>query len=122
MKAIIIILLVLINTACASKDPFEMAKTGPTMKQSYENHLLGDVVLATEVTGNSLISRSLENYINYNSIDEYAYKRLQNPELEMFIYPHRSTRHGVVVPGYTIKFPMYERVQYGLVGDVANAE
>lgn len=121
MKKITVLFLLLINTVgCASKTPFEMAKEGPTMKENYENHMVGegaDVSKSAEVNG---IGRTLENDINYKAVDEYAYRRLQNPELEMFIYPHRSTRLGVVVPGYSVRFPMYEKVQYGLVGDVAN--
>lgn len=121
MKKITVLFLVLINTiGCANKTPFEMAKEGPTMKENYENHMVGEgagVSKSAEVNG---IGRTLENDINYKAVGEYAYRRLQNPELEMFIYPHRSTRLGVVVPGYEVRFPMYEKVQYGLVGDVAN--
>ena len=121
MKKITILLLLLINTVgCASKTPFEMAKEGPTMKQNYENHMVGEGTDVSQGAGAVGISRPLENDINYKAVGEYAYRRLQNPELEMFIYPHRSTRLGVIVPGYTVRFPMYEKVQYGLVGDVAN--
>lgn len=123
MKKMIWLLLLLINVlGCGSKPPFEMAKEGPTMKQNYENHMLGegiDVEQGAEAIG---INRSLENDINYKAVGEYAYRRLQNPELEMFIYPHRSTRLGVVVPGYSVRFPMYEKVQYSLVGEVAHAD
>ena len=90
------------------------------MKQNYENHMVGEGADISQGAVTVGINRSLENDINYKAVGEYAYRRLQNPELEMFIYPHRSTRLGVIVPGYTVRFPMYEKVQYGLVGDVAN--
>lgn len=123
MKKITVLLLLLINTiGCASKTPFEMSKQGPTMKQNYENHMVGESADISQGAVAVGINRSLENDINYKAVGEYAYRRLQNPELEMFIYPHRSTRLGVIVPGYAVRFPMYEKVQYGLVGDVANVK
>lgn len=121
MKKITVLFLLLINTVgCASKTPFDLAQEGPTMKQNYENHMLGEGADISQGAVDNGIGRPLENDINYKAVGEYAYRRLQNPELEMFIYPHRSTRLGVVVPGYSVRFPMYEKVQYGLVGDVAN--
>lgn len=90
------------------------------MKQNYENHVVGDGEDISRGARSIGVYRPLENDINYKAIGEYAYRRLQNPELEMFIYPHRSTHHGVIVPGYKVRFPMYEKVQYGLVGDVIN--
>ena len=121
MKKITVLFLLLINTiGCASKTPFDLAQEGATMQENYEIHMLGEGAdIAQGATANG-IGRPLENDINYKAVGEYAYRRLQNPELEMFIYPHRSTRLGVVVPGYSVRFPMYEKVQYGLVGDVAN--
>lgn len=115
-----IFFLLLISLAgCASKTPFELSKEGPTMKENFENHLLGNTELGVErVTFN----RALDNDINYRQVEEQAYRRIPNPELEMFIYPHRATRHGVIVPGYSVRFPMYEKVQYGLVGDVLHAQ
>jgi len=115
MKQIVLPLLLLISIGgCASKTPFEMSKDGPTMKDNYESHISG---VDNKVAHS--IDRALENDINYQSVNERAYRRIKNPELEMFVYPHRVTKHGVIVPGYTIRFPMYEKVQYALVGDVA---
>ena len=121
MKKLITLALLISVIGCANKTPFDMAQEGPTMKDNYENHLLGKEH-TTKNARNVDIERSLENDINYKAVDEYAYRRLQNPELEMFVYPHRSTRLRVIVPGYTVRFPMYEKVQYGLVGDVAYVE
>ena len=123
MKKISVLLLLLINIiGCSSKTPFDLAQEGPTMKENYESHFIGE---SGNTQSNSLpinISREMEEDINYKTINEYGYRRIQNPELEMFIYPHRSTRLGVIVPGYSVRFSMYEKVQYGLVGDVNNVK
>ncbi|EBB6667381.1 TIGR03751 family conjugal transfer lipoprotein [Salmonella enterica] len=45
------------------------------------------------------------------------FRRLPNPDLEMYIFPHLAGREGVPVPGYTTVFPFYNRVQYALPGE-----
>lgn len=122
MKQIMLLLIALISvTGCtAKKTPFELAQDGPTMKENYSNHISNEV--GSEVGSGAMklgIVRSLESDINYSRIEEYGHRRVSNPEMRMFIYPHRSTRHGAIVPGYFINFPMYEKVQYNLIGDIA---
>ena len=124
MKKITLLLLVLTSVAgcAAKKTPFELAQEGPTMKETYAKHVSGGE--GGQVGSGALgmgVDRKVENDINYEGIREYAHKRVANPEMKMFIYPHRSTRHGAIVPGYYVNFPMYEKVQYSLVGDVAYA-
>jgi len=129
MKLVLTQLLILSSillAGCASQSPFDMAQQGPTMKDNYERHMSG-VETGTSEPGSSMngainINRGLERDINYQAVEERAYGRLQNPEMEMFIYARRSTRHGVIIPSYSVRFPMYERVQYGLVRDVAHVE
>lgn len=45
------------------------------------------------------------------------FRRLPNPDLEMYIFPHLAGSEGVPVPGYTTVFPFYNRVQYALPGE-----
>ncbi|EBY7427502.1 TPA: TIGR03751 family conjugal transfer lipoprotein [Salmonella enterica] len=45
------------------------------------------------------------------------FRRLPNPDLEMYIFPHLAGSEGVLVPGYTTVFPFYNRVQYALPGE-----
>lgn len=45
------------------------------------------------------------------------FKRLPNPDLEMYIFPHLAGSEGVPVPGYSTVFPFYNRVQYALPGE-----
>lgn len=45
------------------------------------------------------------------------FRRLPNPDLEMYIFPHLAGSEGVPVPGYSTIFPFYNRVQYALPGE-----
>ncbi|VVM79924.1 hypothetical protein PS664_02230 [Pseudomonas fluorescens] len=45
------------------------------------------------------------------------FKRLPNPDLVMFVFPHLAGNDPVPVPGYSTVFPFYQRVQYALPGE-----
>jgi len=45
------------------------------------------------------------------------FKRLPNPDLVMYIFPHLAGSDPVPVPGYSTVFPLYQRVQYALPGE-----
>lgn len=45
------------------------------------------------------------------------FKRLPNPDLVMYVFPHLAGSDPVPVPGYTTVFPMYQRVQYAMPGE-----
>ena len=63
---------------------------------------------------------SLEGYTRdaHNEI-ETIFPRLPNPTLVMYVFPHLATEERVPVPGYATTFPIYERVEYGLPGEVS---
>lgn len=46
------------------------------------------------------------------------FARLPNPDLVMYVHPHLS-KGGHPVPGYLTVFPMYERVEYAMPGEVS---
>jgi conjugative transfer region lipoprotein (TIGR03751 family) len=48
---------------------------------------------------------------------ESSFPKLQNPTLNMFIYPH-LTEYGNPVPGYTTNFKLYRVDQYALPSEV----
>jgi conjugative transfer region lipoprotein (TIGR03751 family) len=48
---------------------------------------------------------------------EVLFPALPNPQLILYIYPHLG-EDGAPVPGYATAFPMYERVEYALPGEV----
>ncbi|WP_026145339.1 TIGR03751 family conjugal transfer lipoprotein [Pseudomonas asplenii] len=45
------------------------------------------------------------------------FKRLPNPDLVMYVFPHLAGTDPVPVPGYSTVFPFYQRVQYALPGE-----
>ncbi|MGH8566577.1 MAG: TIGR03751 family conjugal transfer lipoprotein [Gammaproteobacteria bacterium] len=48
---------------------------------------------------------------------EALFPVLPNPELLLYVYPHLG-EDGAPVPGYATAFPLYERVEYALPGEV----
>ncbi len=45
------------------------------------------------------------------------FKRLPNPDLVLYIFPHVKGREQTPVPGYTTIFPMYTEVHYAMPGE-----
>ncbi|HDS1208456.1 TPA: hypothetical protein QDZ84_003495 [Shewanella algae] len=104
-----------------NQDPYQMSHSGPDMVENYKSHTLGTSESMSDlVNSTGYIYREFESDVNNIPWSDKAYRRVDNPELRMFIYPHRSTRMGVVVPGYYINFPMFEKIHYNLEKDVIN--
>lgn len=49
------------------------------------------------------------------------FKRLPNPDMAMYVYPHLTEGEGIPVPGYTTVFPLHTQVQYALPGERTEA-
>lgn len=45
------------------------------------------------------------------------FKRLPNPDLVMYVFPHLAGSDPAPVPGYSTVFPLYQRVQYAMPGE-----
>jgi conjugative transfer region lipoprotein (TIGR03751 family) len=45
------------------------------------------------------------------------FKRLPNPDLVMYVFPHFAGSDPAPIPGYTTVFPLYQRVQYAMPGE-----
>lgn len=45
------------------------------------------------------------------------FRRLPNPDLQMYVFPHLAGTDPVPVPGYSTVFPLYHRVQYAMPGE-----
>ena len=54
----------------------------------------------------------------FNELD-VTFPRLPNPSLVMYVFPHLAGAERTPVPGYATTFPLYERVEYALPGEVA---
>jgi len=45
------------------------------------------------------------------------FKRLPNPDLVLYVFPHLAGSDPAPVPGYSTVFPLYQRVQYAMPGE-----
>ena len=116
----------LLLSSCASTKDAVLPQDGPSMKAIYEQHIeeMGalDPLVVREALGNRPVADgagALHGYTReaYNEID-ITFPRVPNPSLVMYVFPHLAGREQVPVPGYVTTFPMYERVEYALPGEV----
>lgn len=116
----------LVLSGCASTKDAVLPQDGPPMKAIYEQHIqqLGardPLVIRNELGNRSIVDGdgSLYGYTReaHNEIDT-TFPRLPNPSLVMYVFPHLAGSEQVPVPGYVTTFPMYERVEYALPGEV----
>ena len=113
---------------CASTKEAVLPQDGPSMQAIYDAHLEemaahDPLALRGELGSRQLGtgSVSLEGYTRdaFNEI-ETIFPRLPNPTLVMYVFPHLATEERVPVPGYATTFPMYERIEYALPGEVSS--
>lgn len=50
---------------------------------------------------------------------EKRFRRLVNPTLYMYVYPHLTHHDGNPIPGYLTYFPLYESIEIALPGEPA---
>ncbi|AYL80151.1 TIGR03751 family conjugal transfer lipoprotein [Pseudomonas syringae] len=70
-----------------------------------------DVRATQPLQDNAAYTRTAQNEI-YSQ-----FKRLPNPDLVMYVFPHLAGSDPAPVPGYTTVFPLYQRVQYAMPGE-----
>ncbi len=111
---------------CASTKEAVLPQDGPSMKAIYEGHIQemnaqDPLTIRQELGDRSILSGDsvLEGYTRdaANEIDA-IFPRLPNPTLVMYVFPHLAGEESVPVPGYATAFPMYERTEYALPGEV----
>jgi len=110
---------------CATSKDTVLPQDGKPMKQIYEEHFerIGErsTDRAREQLGRGPGSSkaNVRGYVrDAHSEISTTFPRLPNPTLVMFVFPHLAGPEGVPVPGYATNFPMYERVEYALPGEV----
>lgn len=121
-------LISLVLGGCASTKDAVLPQDGPSMKTIYEQHMresgANDPMAVRQSLGNRPVidgdgDGALHSYTRdaHNEIDT-TFPRLPNPSLVMYVFPHLADEEQVPVPGYATTFPMYERVEYALPGEV----
>lgn len=116
----------LVLAGCANTKEAVLPQDGPSMKAIYEQHIQetgahDPLVMRETLKDRALIDGdgALHGYTReaHNEIDT-IFPRLPNPSLVMYLFPHLAGEEQVPVPGYVTTFPMYERIEYALPGEV----
>ena len=111
---------------CASTKEAVLPQDGPSMKDIYQGHIqemnAQDPLSIRQELGNRPILTGDTSLYGYtrdaaNEIDA-IFPRLPNPTLVMYVFPHLAGEESVPVPGYATAFPMYERTEYALPGEI----
>jgi conjugative transfer region lipoprotein (TIGR03751 family) len=71
--------------------------------------------LKSAIAPNASYTRTAENEANTQ------FKRLPDPDLVMYVFPHLAGTDPVPVPGYSTVFSFYERVHYAMPGERTKA-
>ena len=111
---------------CASTKEAVLPQDGPSMQAIYDAHVVemaaedpSVVRAALGCRGVSAGEGDLAGYSRdaFNELD-VRFPRLPNPSLVMYVFPHLAGPERTPVPGYATTFPMYERIEYALPGEV----
>ena len=117
----------LVLGGCASTKDAVLPQDGPPMAAIYDAHIrelaAQDPTVVRGVLGTRPINSGeadLHGYTReaFNELD-LSFPRLPNPSLVMYVFPHLAGAERTPVPGYSTTFPLYERVEYALPGEVA---
>lgn len=76
---------------------------------------LTETAVKSGVARNTSYTRTVENETNQQ------FRRLPDPDLVMYIFPHLAGADPVPIPGYSTVFPFYERVHYAMPGERTKA-
>lgn len=111
---------------CASTKESVLPQDGPSMKAIYEAHFeamgADDSLSVRRALGNRPLGNDDSDLAGYSRTAhtelETIFQRLSNPTLVMYIFPHLAGAERVPVPGYATTFPLFERIEYALPGEV----
>ena len=127
LVSISLLLPLLLLGGCASTKEAVLPQDGPSMQAIYDAHMREMASQKPSVVREALGCRGvspgegdLAGYSReaFNELD-VTFPSLPNPSLVMYVFPHLAGPERTPVPGYATTFPMYERVEYALPGEVA---
>lgn len=132
LSGLLLTVAVLVVTAC-STDKDEMLPPGDdSMMEVWTQGTGGGAGNANErklLDARQMLRRSLnestaatrEEHSRYTRTAQneiyQQFKRLPNPDLVMYVYPHLAGSDPAPIPGYSTVFPLYQRVQYAMPGE-----
>ena len=134
MRIVLILTLAaaLINlTACSSMRGNVVPQSGPTMEQVYDgvdeqNNLSNEDTLSNQeklkkfhrqntvpqIIQTAQVS-SLSAQVAPNAVSQ-QFRRLPNPEIKLYVFPHLAGQDQVPIPGYFTAFSVYAHDYYAL--------
>lgn len=105
----------LLLVGCTSQPTInELSQGGPTMKELEKGNGNNNMVKYSGF-------KTFDNDINSREISQYAERRIPNPELVLINLPRRDKNTGTIIPKYSVRFPMYNKVHYSLYREVDRA-
>lgn len=123
-----LLLLTLAATGCSTSQETLLPVDENTTMLSLWGRQTGDN--RTQYDQRSLLRRPLEQPLTQEQ-QSYTrtagneiraqFRRLPNPDMLMYVYPHLTDGEPTPVPGYSTVFPFYMRVQYAMPGERAEA-
>ena len=120
----------LVLGGCAGTKERVLPQDGPPMEAIYDAHMreLGaqDPTVVRGALGGRPINTGEEDLHGwtreaFNELD-VSFPRLPNPSLVMYVFPHLAGAERTPVPGYATTFPLYDRVEYALPGEVPSPQ
>lgn len=101
----------LVLSFCGCATTSHCNKNQPTMAEVYQE-------TQQQMNGDDL--NKIRNKINLvkSSNKNTLFKRLPNPEVVFYVYPHYAGEDDVPVPGYTTSIPMFKKVHYVMAGEI----
>ena len=115
---------------CAGTKEAVLPQDGPSMKAIYDAHVealgaAGSLAVRQALNGRPVGDGAMDlaGYARTAHTElEIRFPRLPNPTLVMYVFPHLAGTERVPVPGYATTFPLYERVEYALPGEVPGGQ
>lgn len=128
-KPLAALMITLLVAGCATSQEALMPVGDTTMMEIWQNqagHSTGErrlldvrSELRRPLESPELVSEQLR-YSRDASNEIYSqFRRLPNPDLVMYVFPHLAGSEQVPVPGYSTVFPLYQRTQYAMPGESA---
>ena len=117
-------------TGCVSSKESVLPHDGPSMKAIYDAHIdaieAGDPLIVRRALGARPIASDASDLAGYSRTAhtelDTVFPRLPNPTLVMYVFPHLAGTERLPVPGYATTFPLYQRVEYALPGEVQTGQ
>lgn len=128
-RSVAIPLLALMMSGCATSQEELLPVGDTTMKeiwQQHAGHSTGEQRLLDVRSGlrrplatAGMVDEQLRYSRDAGNEIYSQFRRLPNPDLVMYVFPHLAGSEQVPVPGYSTVFPFYQRTQYAMPGEAA---